>query len=148
METGVISFYKKVKWNHTNSSNLHNVSDKKKKQKQALSPTPPLHWTHFTDPTQVTPVENKQSRWRERGVDLHSGHSVLTRSTLKGQKYLCGTRVREGLMGLNKGLKCPLTVKYISVMLSGMSKSAENKKHNSKNKKKTKQMKQESIQKS
>lgn len=72
-------------------------------------------------------------------MGLHSGHSVLTQSTLKGQKYLCGTRVGEGLMGLNKGLKCPLTVKYISVMLSGMSKSSE--------KNKTKQMKQESIQK-
>lgn len=71
-------------------------------------------------------------------MGLHSGHSVLTQSTLKGQKYPCGTRVDgggEGLMGLNKGLKCPLTVKYISVMLSGMSKSSE------------KQMKQESIQK-
>lgn len=56
---------------------------------------------------------------------MHSGHSVLTQSTLKGQKYLRGTRVGEGLMGLNKGLKCPLTVKYISVMLSGMSKSSE-----------------------
>lgn len=35
-------------------------------------------------------------------------------------------RGMEGLRGLNKGLKCPLTVKYIPMTLCGMSKSSEN----------------------
>lgn len=52
-----------------------------------------------------------------------STHKALT---LRRSKVpLWHTRVGKGLRVLNKGLKYPLTIKYISMTLSGMSKSSE-----------------------
>lgn len=48
------------------------------------------------------------------------------RVVLKLRTYHSGTQGWGRLRDLNKGLKCPLTVKYISMTLSGMSKSSEN----------------------
>lgn len=65
---------------------------------------------------------------RVRGAGLHSGHSVLTCSTSAEEvnSTILAQKGGKGFRSLNKGLKCPLTVKYISMTLSGMSKSSEN----------------------
>lgn len=76
---------------------------------------------HFIPPEKQVCFRGVRCRFAFRTFSIH----VLIKLK-RSEVPFWHRRGMEGLRGLNKGLKCPLTVKYIPMTLCGMSKSSEN----------------------